>query len=161
MTERVPVTIKGKEKLVTELSRLKKIERPKIVQEIEEARAHGDLSENAEYHAAKEKQGHVEARIRMLEDQVGRAEVIDPSQMTDERVVFGVCVDVFDVQAEKEMSYQIVGEDEADINAGRVSVTAPLAKALIGKEVGDVVTVQAPGGRRELEISDIRIPDGD
>lgn len=147
--------------MVTELNHLRKVERPRIVQEIEEARAHGDLSENAEYHAAKEKQGHIEARILKLEDEVGRAEVIDPSRMTTDRVVFGVAVDVYDIAADKETTYQIVGEGEADISSGLISVTAPLAKALIGKEVGDAVTVQAPGGLREMEIADIRIPDVD
>ncbi|HLG18526.1 MAG TPA: transcription elongation factor GreA [Bdellovibrionota bacterium] len=155
MSKRVPMTASGKIKLVEELTRLKAVERPKVVKEIEEARGHGDLSENAEYHAAKEKQGHIETRIRMLEDVVGRAEVVDLSKIDGSKVVFGVTVRLYDTDAEKELRYKIVGELEADISKGLISISSPIAKALIGKEAGDEVTVQTPGGSRELEIIEI------
>lgn len=155
MTERVPMTAKGKIRLIEEISRLKTVERPKIVKEIEEARGHGDLSENAEYHAAKEKQGQIEGRIQYLEDQLSRAEVIDPSKINDSRVMFGVTVKLFDIHTEKELQYTIVGELEANIQKGLISVTSPMARGLIGKEVGDTAIVQTPGGRREFEVVDI------
>lgn len=151
------MTAKGKIQLAEELVRLKSVDRPRIVKEIETARAHGDLSENAEYHAAKDKQGQLEGRIRYLEDQIGRAEVIDMSKLTDERVVFGVYVKLVDVEGDKEFSYQIVGEVESDIAQGKISITSPIAKALIGREVGDSVVVQTPGGRRELEVVEISL----
>ncbi len=145
------MTAEGKTQLIKELTRLK-AERPKIVQEIEIARSHGDLSENAEYHAAKERQGQIEARINFLEDQVSRSEVVNLSKVDGSRVVFGVTVKLFDPQTEREMMYRIVGEHEADLSKGYISVNSPIAKALIGKEVGDEVVVQTPGGSRELEI---------
>ncbi|MFH1262029.1 MAG: transcription elongation factor GreA [Pseudomonadota bacterium] len=154
---RVPMTPNGKTKLVEELSKLKTAERLKIVAEIETARSHGDLSENAEYHAAKERQGQLEARIRFLEDQLSRAEVIDPSRMDPSRVIFGMTVRLYDPSADKELSYRIVGELEADLGKGYISVNSPIAKALIGKNVGDVVEAQVPGGRRELEIIGIKV----
>lgn len=157
MADRIPMTAKGKIQLAEELVRLKSVDRPRIVKEIETARAHGDLSENAEYHAAKDKQGQLEGRIRYLEDQIGRAEVIDMSKLTDERVVFGVYVKLVDVEGDKEFSYQIVGEVESDIAQGKISITSPIAKALIGREVGDSVVVQTPGGRRELEVVEISL----
>ena len=157
MQNRVPMTAGGKNKLMEELSRLKTVERIKIVREIEAARGHGDLSENAEYHAAKEHQGQLEARIRFLEDQTSRAEVIDPSRMDCSRVVFGLTVELLDGTREKKVSYRIVGELEADLSKGQISVNSPIAKALIGRKVGDVVEVLVPGGRRELEIIGISI----
>jgi len=158
MTVRIPITAEGKTKLTEELTRLKSLERPKIVKEIEIARGHGDLSENAEYHAAKEKQSHVEGRIQQLEDQISRLEVIDLSKLDGERVVFGVSVTVYDLASEKEHTYRIVGDLEGDLQKGLISVSSPLAKALIGKEVGDEVIVVTPGGRREVEITGIRVP---
>lgn len=154
------MTIRGKAKLVSELARLKTGERQKIVREIEAARTHGDLAENAEYHAAKERQGQLEARIRLLEDQVSRAEVIDPSRMDTSRVVFGMTVKLYDSVNDKKLSYRIVGEMEAEAQKGYISVHSPIAQALIGKKVGDVVEVQVPGGRRELEIVEIRVEEG-
>lgn len=156
--ERVPMTQEGKVKLSQELSQLKNTERPNVVNEIEVARSHGDLSENAEYHAAKEKQGMIEARIQYLEDQLGRAEIIDLSKIDGSRVVFGVKVKLLDTETEKEMTYRIVGDLESDLEQGQISISSPIAKALIGKEVGDQVTVATPGGRRELEIVDITVP---
>ena len=157
MSERVPMTPRGYQMLQDELRRLKGEERPKIVKEIEEARAHGDLSENAEYHAAKEKQGHVEGRIRLLDDKLARAQVIDRAEQDDsERVVFGVTVDLEDAETGERMTYTIVGEDEADASEGLISVTSPVGRALLGKEPGDAVQVQVPKGTRELEILEIR-----
>ncbi len=155
MPERVPLTAAGKIKLVEELTQLKNVERYKIAREIETARAHGDLSENAEYHAAKEKQGQIEGRIRYLEDLISRSEVIDVSKHDGSKVVFGVTVRLYDSSSDKELKYKIVGEIEANIDLGMISVTSPISQALIGKEVGDSVTVRAPGGMRELEIIEI------
>ena len=149
------MTAEGKVRAVEELHRLKTVERPKVVRDIEEARGHGDLSENAEYHAAKEKQGHIEHRIRTLEDQISRAEVIDLSRINGSKVVFGVTVKLFDTKSEDEVTYRIVGELEADITKGLISVKSPIAQAMIGKEVGDEVVAQTPGGRRQFEIIDI------
>jgi len=157
MPDRIPITAEGRIKAIEELTRLKTIERPKIVREIETARAHGDLSENAEYHAAKEKQSHVEGRIKMLEDLVGRAEVIDLSRVDGSRVVFGVSVTVCDTETDREFSYRIVGEIESDVSKGWISIASPIARALIGKEVGDEVTVQTPGGKRAFEVIEIRV----
>ncbi|MCB0272301.1 MAG: transcription elongation factor GreA [Bdellovibrionales bacterium] len=154
--ERVPLTKQGKDRLQEELNHMKKVSRPAIVQAIEEARAHGDLKENAEYHAAKEEQGKLEAKIRMFEDQLSRAQVIDASQLSTEKVVFGLFVKVFDALSEEEKVYQIVGDLESDIEQGKLSVLSPIAKSLIGKEEGDVVSVKTPGGVRELEILEIR-----
>jgi len=137
------------------LEYLKGEKRHKIVAAIEEARAHGDLSENAEYHAAKEDQGMNEARITDLEDKVARAHIIDPATITAEKIVFGATVELIDMNEGTETTYQIVGVDEADIEHGKVSITSPIARALIGKEEGDVAVVQAPGGERELEIQSI------
>lgn len=155
MSGRPPITAEGKARLVAELNHLKTVERPNIVKEIETARAHGDLSENAEYHAAKEKQSHIEGRINQLDDYLSRAEVIDVSKVDGSRVVFGVVVKLFDEKSEKELSYRIVGDMESDIQKGHISIGSPIAKALIGKEVGDQVTVQTPGGSRLLEIVEI------
>ncbi len=152
---RTPITAEGKVHLQEELTRLKGVERPRIVKEIEVAREHGDLSENAEYHAAKEKQGHLESRILFLEDQIARAEVIDLSRLDLSRVVFGVKVKVYDPDSDRELTYRIVGETESDIQKGWISVHSPIAKALIGKEVGDEAVVNTPGGNRELEVMEI------
>lgn len=154
---RAPMTPEGKEKISEELNHMKKVERPKIIKDIETARAHGDLSENAEYHAAREKQGMLEARIRVFEDQLARAEVIDTSKLSCDRVVFGVRVTVYDEAADQEKMYRIVGELEADIEKGFLSITSPIAKALIGKEEGDSASVQTPGGVKELAIIKISI----
>lgn len=152
--EKVPMTPLGAEKLKSELGRLKE-ERPKISREIGIARDHGDLSENAEYHAAKERQGMVEARIKDIEDKLARAEVIDPTKLSGDRVRFGATVTVTNLDTEEDATYQIVGADEADINHGTISVSAPLARALIGKSPGDSVTVNLPGGTRNYEIADV------
>jgi transcription elongation factor GreA len=156
---KVPITARGAELLRDEVQRLKRVERPAVVQAIAEARAHGDLKENAEYHAAKEQQGLLEARIRDIEYKLSHAHVIDVAKLNkDGRVVFGVTVVVVDEDDEdgKEISYQIVGEDEADIREGRISFTSPIARALIGREEGDSVTVAAPGGERTVEIVEVR-----
>ena len=151
MDERIPMTPHGQQILKEELRRLKE-ERPKISREIEEARGHGDLSENAEYHAAKEKQGHVEARIRELETKLALAQVIDPTRLSGSRVVFGATVKLTDCDNGDEVVYRIVGELEADLKQGKISVTSPIARALIGKSEGDVVKVQTPKGIREYEV---------
>jgi transcription elongation factor GreA len=145
------MTPAGAEKLRRELGRLKE-ERPKISREIGVAREHGDLSENAEYHAAKERQGMVEAQIKDIEDKLSRAEVIDPSKLSGTKVRFGACVTLLNTDTDEEVSYQIVGADEANIDEGSISVSAPLARALIGKEVGDEVKVKLPGGERNYEV---------
>jgi transcription elongation factor GreA len=148
---RVPITKGGLVRLKDELKRLKYVERPRIVKEIAEARAHGDLSENAEYHAAKDKQSHLEGRILQVEDWIARADVIDVSKLSGDRVVFGATVTVADDSGE-EMKYRIVGELEADLKQNKISVTSPIARALIGKSEGDTVKVRSPGGEREVEI---------
>ncbi len=154
---KVPVTVKGAEKLRTELQRLKTSERPRIIQAIAEARAHGDLSENAEYHAAKEQQSFVEGRIVDIERKLANAQVIDPLRVNaNGRVVFGATIDLIDDGTQQEVTYQIVGDDEADIAAGMISISSPIARALIGKEAGEVVEVQVPGGLRRYEIVDVR-----
>ncbi|AKU90493.1 transcription elongation factor GreA [Vulgatibacter incomptus] len=155
MSDKIPMTNSGKSRLTDELKRLKTVERPKIVREIEEARAHGDLSENAEYKFAKEKQSHIEGRIQQVEDWLARADVIDVSRLAGDRVVFGATVKLQDFDADKEVQYRIVGEFEADLKKGLISVTSPIARSLIGKETGDTVMVQAPGGAREYEILDV------
>jgi transcription elongation factor GreA len=156
---KVPITARGAGLLREELQRLKRVERPTVVQAIAEARAHGDLKENAEYHAAKDQQGLLEARIRDIEYKLSHAHVIDVTKLSqDGRVVFGVTVIVVDEDDDegKEIRYQIVGEDEADIRSGRISFTSPIARALIGREEGDSVTVAAPGGERTVEIVEVR-----
>ncbi|WP_072659173.1 transcription elongation factor GreA [Mariprofundus micogutta] len=153
--ERVPMTKQGAVSLRELLEYLKGEKRHKIVAAIEEARAHGDLSENAEYHAAKEEQGMNEARVSDLEDKLARAHIIDPSTITAEKVVFGATIELIDMNEGTEITYQIVGVDEANIEAGKVSITSPIARSLIGKEEGDVAVVQAPGGEREYEIQSI------
>ncbi|MEQ9143707.1 MAG: transcription elongation factor GreA [Parvibaculaceae bacterium] len=150
--EKVPMTSGGHAVLEAELKRLKNEERPRIIQAISEARAHGDLSENAEYHAAKEAQGHNEARIHELEDKLARADVIDVSKLSGDTVKFGATVTVVDEDTDKEHNYQIVGDDEADVSLGKISVSSPIARSLIGKEVGDSVEVNTPGGGKSYEI---------
>lgn len=144
----------GAQKLREELARLKE-ERPKISREIGVAREHGDLKENAEYHAAKDRQGMVEAQIKDIEDKLARAEVIDPTKLSGDRVRFGATVSVTNLDTDEDIVYQIVGADEADINEGKISVSAPLARALIGKSVGDEVVVNLPAGKRRYEIAEI------
>jgi transcription elongation factor GreA len=156
MSERVPMTKGGLIRLKDELKRLKSVERPKIVKEIAEARAHGDLSENAEYHAAKEKQSHVEGRILQVEHWIASAEVIDVSKHAgSDRVIFGATVTLEDADSGDQVKYRIVGELEADLKQGKISVTSPIARALIGRSEGDAVTVQTPGGSREYEIQSV------
>jgi transcription elongation factor GreA len=154
--ERVSMTKRGAEALREELKYLKGEKRAKIVEAISTARAHGDLSENAEYHAAKEEQGFNEGRIRELEDKLARAHIIDPATIRSDKIVFGATVDLIDLETGAEVTYQIVGVDEADLEQGKISITSPIARALIGKEAGDVAVVQAPGGEREYEIQDVR-----
>jgi transcription elongation factor GreA len=157
MDERVPMTPRGHAMLEDECRRLKAVERPRIVKEIEAARAHGDLSENAEYHAAKERQGQIEGRIRQLEDKLARAQVIDGSdERAANRVSFGATVVLSDADTGEELTCTIVGEDEADAKSGLISVTSPIARAIMGKELDVTVRVQVPKGVRELEILDIR-----
>ena len=156
MDERVPMTPRGFEALKEELQRLKSVERPANIKDIEEAIAHGDLSENAEYHAAKEKQAMIAGRIALLDDKIARAQVIDPSGQDPDRVRFGATVELSDVESGDAVVYTIVGEDEADAKSGRISVTSPVARALMSKEVGDEVSVKVPKGLRELEVLEIR-----
>lgn len=150
--ERFPLTQKGLDRLNEEYKNLKSVERPAVIEAIAEARAHGDLSENAEYHAARERQSFIEGRIQELEAVIGRAEVVDPAKISGSTVRFGATVTVIDEDTEKETTYQIVGDYEADIDQGLLSYKAPIARALIGKEEGDSVTVPSPGGERFLEI---------
>ncbi|NBC13711.1 MAG: transcription elongation factor GreA [Gammaproteobacteria bacterium] len=153
----VPLTARGAEQLRAELEHLKKIERPRIIEAIAEARAHGDLKENAEYHAAREQQGFVEGRIKEIEGKLSNAQIIDVAQLPRTgKVVFGVTVDVLDVDKDEEHTYVIVGDDEADIKQGKISVSSPIARGLIGKGEGDVAMVDAPAGKRELEVLEIR-----
>jgi transcription elongation factor GreA len=149
----MPITVTGAGLLRDELKRLKSEARPRIIQAIAEARAHGDLKENAEYHAAKEEQGFIEGRIQEIESRLANAEIIDVTRVQNNgRVVFGATVQLTDESDGRAVSYRIVGEDEADINAGRISITSPIARALIGKNAGDVAVVAAPGGERSYEI---------
>lgn len=155
--KRTPMTLRGAEALRAELKRLKSEARPSIIKAIAEARSHGDLSENAEYHAAREQQGFIEGRIKELEHKLANAEIIDTSKLPDTgKVVFGATVELEDQDEGGRVVYQIAGEDEADIRAGRISITSPIARALIGKSVGDVVEVAAPGGTRTYEIVAVR-----
>ena len=153
---KVPLTKRGAEILREELQRLKSSERPQVISAIAEARAHGDLKENAEYHAARDQQGFIEARIRDIEGKLSNAQVIDITSLNaGGKVVFGATVSLFDVNEDKEVKYQIVGEDEADIERGLLSFSSPIARALIGKQEGDVAEVNAPGGLREFEIVEV------
>ena len=152
MVEKVPMTTAGHIALEEELKRRQQIERPRIIQQIAEARAHGDLSENAEYHAAKEAQSHNEGRVAELEDKIARAEVIDVTKLSGKTIKFGAIVTLVDEDTEEERRYQIVGEMEADVKSGRVSITSPIARALIGKGVGDTVEVTTPSGGKSYEV---------
>ena len=149
------MTAEGYHALDEELKRLKTVERPAVIAAIGEARLHGDLSENAEYHAAKDKQSHVEGRIAMLEDRLARAEIIDVARLSGPRVVFGATVKLADGDSGAQTQYTIVGETEADLKKGRISITSPIARGLIGREVGDEVKIRAPGGEREYEILEV------
>ncbi|AAQ61463.1 transcription elongation factor GreA [Chromobacterium violaceum] len=154
---KVPLTVRGAELLKEELQRLKSVERPSVIEAIAEARSHGDLSENAEYDAAKERQAFVEGRIAELEGKLSNAVIINPAELdADGRVVFGATVDLMDLETEESVTYQIVGDDEADIKVCKVSVNSPISRALIGKEAGDVAEVVAPGGIREYEVLDVK-----
>jgi transcription elongation factor GreA len=156
MSDNIPITAAGLRKLKKELKHLKSVERGRITREIEVARAHGDLKENAEYHAAKEKQSHIEGRILTLDDWIARAEVIEVSRLKGDKVVFGATVALMDVENDKEVTYRILGEVEADLKKRFISITSPIARALIGKSKGELVTVQSPGGAREYEILSVR-----
>jgi transcription elongation factor GreA len=154
---KIPITISGAEKLRAELHELKTVQRPAIVTAISEARSHGDLSENAEYHAAKERQGFIEGRIAELEAKLGNAQIIDTRLLdADGRCVFGATVELEDTTSGDKVTYQIVGDDEADIKQGKISISSPTARALIGKYSGDIAEVKAPGGVREYEILDVK-----
>jgi len=153
--EKVPMTVEGYRALDEELKRLKTLERPAVIAAIAEARAHGDLSENAEYHAAKERQGWIEGQIADIEDRMARAQVIDVSKLSGSQIKFGATVSVIDEDTEEQARYQIVGEHEADVKSGRVSVTSPIARAIIGKETGDVVEVMTPSGGKSYEITKV------
>lgn len=154
--ERVPMTASGLVKLEDEVRNLKQVERPAVIRAIAEARAHGDLSENAEYHAAKERQGFIEGRIQELDDVIGRSQVIDPAKLTGKSVKFGATVTVIDEDTDKEATYQIVGDMEADLKQKRISISSPLARALIGKSAGESVEVAAPGGAKSYEIVKVK-----
>lgn len=154
---KVPMTAKGAEALRQELAELKGNARPKVIQAISEARAHGDLKENAEYHAAREQQGFIEGRIKEIDSKLSHAQIIDVTSLNqDGRVVFGATVDVYEEETDEEHSFQVVGEDEADIKLGLISIGSPMARALIGKSVGDVAVVQIPAGKRHMEILAVR-----
>ena len=153
----VPITKNGAELLKQELHRLKHVERPAVINAISEARAQGDLSENAEYDAAKEKQAFIEGRIQELEGKLAAAQIIDPSALDVEgRIVFGATIELEDLENGQKAKYQIVGDDEADLDAGKISISSPIARALIGKEEGDVATFSSPGGNREVEILNVQ-----
>lgn len=153
----VPITKKGAEALKAELHNLKHVERPWVINAISEARAQGDLSENADYDAAKEKQSFIEGRIQEIEGKLGAAQIIDPSELdADGRVVFGATINLEDLESGKKVCYQIVGEDESDIDVGKISISSPIARALIGRNVGDVAIVQAPSGEREYEVLEVK-----
>jgi transcription elongation factor GreA len=150
--DKVPMTAEGYHALDEELKRLKTQERPTVIAAISEARSHGDLSENAEYHAAKERQGWIEGRIAVIEDQIARAQIIDVSKLSGAQVKFGATVSVMDEDTDESARYQIVGEHEADVRLGKISIASPIARAMIGKETGDVVEVNTPGGVKAYEI---------
>ena len=154
---KVPMTVRGHELLQAELKKLKSVDRPRVIEAIAEARAHGDLKENAEYHAAKEQQGFIEARIKQLEGKLSHLHVIDVTAIDAKgKIVFGSTVELLEEDNNKEIEYRIVGEDEADIKHGLISYTSPIARALIGKSVGDIVSFQAPGGEKTFEILEVK-----
>jgi transcription elongation factor GreA len=153
--EKNPITPEGHTRLREELHNLRSVERPAIIQAIATAREHGDLSENAEYHAARDKQSFIEGRIKELEDKLARAEIIDPTKVAGDKVAFGATVKLANTKTEEEVVYRILGADESDINAGTISITSPLARSLLGKEAGDEVKVRMPGGERVYEILEV------
>jgi transcription elongation factor GreA len=157
MTQKVPMTKEGYEKLKAELDHIIKVERPKNIKDIEEARAHGDLSENAEFHAAKEKQGHLDAKKRELQNKLANAQIIDVSKLTNEKVVFGATVTLADTESGDVKKYTLVGQEEADFKKGKISIQSPVGKALIGHKVGDVVIIKTPTKIVEYEIQEIAI----
>jgi transcription elongation factor GreA len=157
MTQKIPMTKEGYEKLKQELDRIIKVERPKNIRDIEEARAHGDLSENAEFHAAKERQGHLDAKKRELEHKLANAQIIDVSKLTNEKVVFGATVTLADAASGDVKKYTLIGQEEADFKKGKISVQSPVGKALIGHKVGDIVTIRTPAKTVEYEIQEIQI----
>jgi transcription elongation factor GreA len=156
MSDSIPMTREGHLRLQEELKRRIRVDRPKVVQDIAEARGHGDLSENAEYEAAKERQAFIEGRIKELNDKIARAQVINPADLDTDKVVFGATVTLFDVDSGSEVTYQIVGEDEADIKAAKISVTSPVGKALIGHQLDDEVRIKVPSGIKMYEVIDIK-----
>ena len=156
MVERIPMSRTGHGQLKEELERLEKVERHEVVKAIETARAHGDLKENAEYHAAKERQGMIEGRIMELKDKLGRAEVIDCTKVNTGKAVFGTVVTLMDMESDDEVTYQLLGPEEADVKKGSISVLAPLGRSILGKEVGDEVVTKTPGGVREFEVVEIQ-----
>ncbi|MBG7602280.1 MAG: transcription elongation factor GreA [Gammaproteobacteria bacterium] len=154
---KIPLTVRGAETLRNELNELKTVKRPAVIAAIAEARAHGDLKENAEYHAAREQQGFIEGRIKDIDAKLSHAQIIDVTSVdAGGRVIFGATVDVIDLESDEELTYQIVGEDEADIQQGLISVNSPIARGLIGKEEGDVAEINTPGGQREFEVLEVR-----
>lgn len=153
---KVPITKRGAEKLREELHKLKTVDRPKVIEAIATAREHGDLKENAEYHAAREQQSFIEGRVKAIEGKLSHAEIIDVSRLSGERIVFGATVDLAEEETGDEVTYQIVGEDEANIKENLISITSPIARALIGKNIGDIATVIAPSGEKEYEILDVK-----
>jgi transcription elongation factor GreA len=154
--QKIPMTVEGEAALRIELEKLKKEDRPTVIQAIAEAREHGDLKENAEYHAAREQQGFIEGRIQDIESKLSLCQVIDISQMPEgDRVIFGSTVTIINTETDEELTYRIVGDDEADVKAGKISYQSPIARALISKEIGDVVNVHTPGGEVEYEIDDV------
>ncbi len=153
--DKVPMTAEGHSAMMDEVKHLKSVERPRIIKAIEEARSHGDLSENAEYHAAKEQQGWTEARVAELEDKLSRAEIIDISKLSGDVVMFGAKVTLIDEETDEKTAYQIVGEFEADVKKGKISVSSPIARAIIGKRKGDSVEVNTPGGGKSYEIAKV------
>jgi transcription elongation factor GreA len=156
MMKRIPITPDGYKKLQEELEKFLKVERPRNIKAIAEARAHGDLSENAEYHAAKERQSFIEGRIQELQNKIALAQVIDPSKISQSKIAFGARVKVLDIDTDEEKMFTLVGPDESDIKNGKISITSPVGKSLIGKSVGDMVTIQAPAKTLEYEILEIR-----
>ncbi len=156
MIQRIPMSKAGNRKLREELIHLERVERGAVVKAIETAREHGDLKENAEYHAAKERQGHIEGRILELKDKLARAEIIDCSEVDTDRIFFGTIVKLLDMDTDEEVTYQLLGPEEADVKRGSISILSPLGKSMIGKEIGDDVVAKTPGGTREFEVIDIR-----
>ena len=154
------MTPQGQQRLRDELKHLKEKEMPQITRDIATARDHGDISENAEYHAAKDRQGHVHARIKYIEDALGRAQVIDPTKLSGSKVSFGAFVSLLNVDTDEEVTYQIVGPEESDLKASRISVTSPLARALIGREAGDEISINLPAGQRTYEVQDVSFGGG-